>query len=367
VTITVEDDRTVYPARVDLKSGAITRAVAAGAFVGSALPRQEAIRHSSSRRTTRFAEVYALEGRQLRKLTAQNDEFLSELALGAVEDFQFKSKDGTEIHGLIVKPPLYVPGRKYPTLLWIHGGPNGQDEHSLVLDCYQSEPQMFAARGFVVVQVNYRGGTGRGIADFAKAIFADWGHKEVEDLLAGVDHLVAVGIADKERLAIGGWSYGAILTDYTIATDHRFKVAISGAGSGNQLSTYGVMTTFSSTRTSSVRRGVTRRCGSRCHIRFSTQTGFIRRLYSWAATRTSTFRSSAVSRCTRRCAPWVCRLSSCLPGRASRILATDVFERSCRAHVRLDRPLHRALMANWAGRAAALPLMRLTHLEGLPT
>jgi dipeptidyl aminopeptidase/acylaminoacyl peptidase len=86
--------------------------------------------------------------------------------------------------------------------------------------------------------VNYRGGSGRGI-EFAKVIVADWGHKEVADLLAGVDHLVALGIADKEKLAIGGWSYGGILTDYTIATDRRFKVAISGAGSGNQLSTYG--------------------------------------------------------------------------------------------------------------------------------
>jgi dipeptidyl aminopeptidase/acylaminoacyl peptidase len=239
VAITVEDDRTVYPARVDLKSGAITRAVPAGASVGSALA--SAGGHTALLESTdnTLAEVYALEGRQLRKLTAQNDGFLSELTLGAVEDFQFKSRDGTEIHGLIVKPPLYVPGRRYPTLLWIHGGPNGQDEHGLVLDCYQSEPQMFAARGFVVVQVNYRGGTGRG-ADFAKAIFADWGHKEVEDLLAGIDHLVAVGIADKERLAIGGWSYGAILTDFTIAADHRFKVAVSGAGSGNELSGYGV-------------------------------------------------------------------------------------------------------------------------------
>jgi dipeptidyl aminopeptidase/acylaminoacyl peptidase len=163
---------------------------------------------------------------------------ISEIALGAVEDIRFKSKDGADIHGIVVKPPSFVEGRKYPTLLWIHGGPNGQDDHSLELDGYQFEPQMFAARGFVVLRVNYRGGSGRGLA-FAKVILADWGHKEVEDLLAGVDYLAAVGIADRDRLAIGGWSYGGILTDYTIATDRRFKAAISGAGSGNQLSTYG--------------------------------------------------------------------------------------------------------------------------------
>jgi dipeptidyl aminopeptidase/acylaminoacyl peptidase len=238
MTIAVEDDTTVYPARVDLASGAITREGPAGQFVVSALTSgagHTALLQSSDHR---LAEVYALEGGQLRKLTAHNDAFLSELILGAVEDVRFTSKDGAEIHGLIVKPPSFVAGRKYPTILWIHGGPNGQDEHSLALDGYEFEPQMFAAKGFVVLRVNYRGGSGRGIA-FAKAIFTDWGHKEVEDLLAGVDYLAALGIADKERLGIGGWSYGGILTDYTIATDRRFKVAISGAGSGNQLSTYG--------------------------------------------------------------------------------------------------------------------------------
>jgi dipeptidyl aminopeptidase/acylaminoacyl peptidase len=185
-----------------------------------------------------LAEVFALEGGKLRKLTTHNDAWLAELQLGTVEDLRFKSPDGTDVHGLMVKPPDFVQGKKYPTVLWIHGGPNGQDEHSLVLDGYQYEPQMFAAKGFVVLRVNYRGGSGRGSA-YAKAIYADWGHKEVIDLLAGVDHLVALGIADKDRLGIGGWSYGGILTDYTIASDSRFKAAISGAGSANQLATYG--------------------------------------------------------------------------------------------------------------------------------
>lgn len=235
--ITVEDDGIAYPARVDVANGVITQA-AAGSFVVSSV--SEAASHTALLECSdgALAEVYALEAGKLRKLTAHNDAFLAQLQLATVEDVRFKSKDGTEIHALLVKPPAYVAGRRYPTLLWIHGGPNGQDEHSLVLDGYQFEPQMFAAQGFVVLRVNYRGGSGRG-ADFAKAIVADWGHKEVEDLLAGVDHLVALGIADKERLAVGGWSYGGILTDYTITTDRRFKAAISGAGSGNQLSTYG--------------------------------------------------------------------------------------------------------------------------------
>ena len=90
-----------------------------------------------------------------------------------------------------------------------------------------------------MVAVNYRGSNGRGSA-FQKAIFADWGGKEVVDLLGAMDHVQKIGLADPDRLGIGGWSYGGILTDYTIATDGRFKAATSGAGSALQLSMYGV-------------------------------------------------------------------------------------------------------------------------------
>jgi dipeptidyl aminopeptidase/acylaminoacyl peptidase len=238
ITIAVEDDGGVYPARIDMSSGSIIRQTAAGAAVISAISSGGGHTALLASNDAALAEVVALESGKLRRLTAHNAALLGELQLGAVEDLRFKSRDGTDIHGLLVKPPNFVPGRKYPAVLWIHGGPNGQDEHSLVLDGYQFEPQMFAAKGFVVLRVNYRGGSGRGSA-FAKAIFADWGHKEVEDLLAGVDYLVARGIADPDRLAVGGWSYGGILTDYTIASDKRFKAAISGAGSADQLATYG--------------------------------------------------------------------------------------------------------------------------------
>jgi dipeptidyl aminopeptidase/acylaminoacyl peptidase len=236
--ISVEDDDVVYPARVEIATGAVTRVLPPAPFVVSALSRGGGHTALLKAEDHALPEVFALEDGRLRKLSAHNDAFLSELQLGSIEDIRFKSKDGTEVDGLMVKPPLFVAGRKYPTLLWIHGGPNEQVEHALVLDGYQFEPQMFAAKGFVVLLVNYRGGSGRGI-DYAKTIFADWGDKEVEDLLAGVDHLVAIGIADKERLAIGGWSYGGLLTDYTIASDRRFKAAICGAGSGNQISTFG--------------------------------------------------------------------------------------------------------------------------------
>jgi len=186
-------------------------------------------------------EVFALEAGSPRQLTTHNRALMAGLTLGAVEDIRFKSRDGTEIQGQIVKPPSYAAGRRYPTVLWIHGGPNGQDQHELIPEGYSPslERQLLAAQGYVVIAVNYRGSTGRG-RKFQQAIFADWGHKEVEDLLAAADYAVAKGVADPARLGIGGWSYGGLLTDYTIASDARFKAAISGAGSGDQIGVYGV-------------------------------------------------------------------------------------------------------------------------------
>jgi dipeptidyl aminopeptidase/acylaminoacyl peptidase len=177
--------------------------------------------------------VHALEGGKLRKVTKVNDDLLAQLQLATTEDFTSKSKDGTVVNGLIAKPASYTPGKKYPTLLIIHGGPSGQDDHS-----FDFEREFYAANGYVVLNINYRGSSGRGEA-FQKAIYGDWGNKEVVDLLGAVDQAVAAGIADPDRLGIGGWSYGGIRTDYTIATDPRFKAAVSGAGSALQLSMYG--------------------------------------------------------------------------------------------------------------------------------
>ena len=138
------------------------------------------------------------------------------------------------MHGLVVKPPDYQAGKKYPTLLRIHGGPNGQDAHS-----FNFERQFFAANGYVVVAVNYRGSSGRG-EKYQLAISADWSNKEMLDLQAAVDHVIKIGLADPDRLGVGGWSYGGILTDAIIAKDQRFKTATSGAGTAFPLALYGV-------------------------------------------------------------------------------------------------------------------------------
>jgi dipeptidyl aminopeptidase/acylaminoacyl peptidase len=232
---TVVDDRSQYPARIAVNGGRVERLVTAKSVIGNlsagAPDGAFAVLASTD---TEPPEVAALEGGRLRRLSHQNDEWLSKVLLGTTEEFTSTSRDGTEVHGLIVKPATYQQGQKYPTLLRIHGGPNGQDEHS-----FSFERELFAANGYVVVAVNYRGSNGRGSA-YQKAIFADWGGKEVIDLLGAMDHVQKIGLADPDRLGIGGWSYGGILTDYTIATDGRFKAATSGAGSALQLSMYGV-------------------------------------------------------------------------------------------------------------------------------
>jgi dipeptidyl aminopeptidase/acylaminoacyl peptidase len=90
-----------------------------------------------------------------------------------------------------------------------------------------------------VAGVNYRGSSGRGI-EYTKAIYGDWGHKEVLDIVGAANYLIQQGLADEAHMGIAGWSYGGISTNYTIATDQRFKAAVSGAGSSLQLSMYGV-------------------------------------------------------------------------------------------------------------------------------
>jgi dipeptidyl aminopeptidase/acylaminoacyl peptidase len=234
LTALVADDRSEYPARITLSSGKVERMIQGPRVISNLSPGPDGSFAVLASTDTDVPEVNAFENGRLRRLSHQNDSWMAQLLLGTTEEFTSTSTDGTEVHGLLVKPPTYREGQKYPTLLRIHGGPNGQDEHS-----FSFERELFAANGYVVVAVNYRGSNGRGSA-YQKAIFADWGNKEVVDLLGAMDHVQKIGLADPDRLGIGGWSYGGILTDYTIATDGRFKAATSGAGSALQLTMYGV-------------------------------------------------------------------------------------------------------------------------------
>lgn len=178
-------------------------------------------------------EIGSLSSGHLQRMTKQNDGWIDRLNLGPTETIEFTSGDGTIIRGLLLKPPNYAKGQVYPAILRVHGGPVGQYRKE-----FNFEWQLLAANGYVVLGVNPRGSSGRG-EEFQRLIFADLGHGDVPDLLAAVDYAVAKGIIDKDRLGIGGWSYGAMLTNYTIASDPRFKAATSGAGVSNMLALYG--------------------------------------------------------------------------------------------------------------------------------
>jgi dipeptidyl aminopeptidase/acylaminoacyl peptidase len=234
VLFLVADDRWEYPVQVAVANGEIQRIAKGLGMVMSLEQGKDGRLAALAGYDGRPAEVHVLEKGSLRAITHHNDALMAELNLGATEEFACKAKDGNEVHGLIVKPPDYKAGQKYPTLLRIHGGPNGQDGHS-----FSFERQIFAANGYVVVAVNYRGSSGRG-EKYQAAIAADWGNKEVLDLQAAADYVVSIGLADPDRLGVGGWSYGGILTDALIAKDHRFKAATSGAGTALPIALYGV-------------------------------------------------------------------------------------------------------------------------------
>ena len=171
------------------------------------------------------AEIYLLSAsRELRKLTATNDALLAQLRLPEVEYVHFKSKDGTSVAGYLYKPVDYKPGVRYPAILRLHGGPT-----LAYLEEFIPDPQFLAANGYVVMAPNPRGSVGYG-ENFCKAIFADWGNKDYQDDIAMVDYAIARGIADPDRLGVGGHSYGAMSTNFIIAQTDRFKAALSNAG-----------------------------------------------------------------------------------------------------------------------------------------
>ena len=235
ISFLLEDDRSQQAASVPAEGGTPRRLTADGMVVTAISPSGTDDRHAAVMSTSNtLPELWALDGGAPRKLSHHNEALQAQLQLSVAENVTSKSSDGTEVHSIVVKPVGYVAGRAYPMILYIHGGPNGQDDHG-----FDFTHQWFAANGYVVLAPNYRGSSGRGAA-YQKAIHKDWGHFEVVDLLGAVDALVKSGLADPNRLGIGGWSYGGISTNYTIASDPRFKAAISGAGSSLQLTMYGM-------------------------------------------------------------------------------------------------------------------------------
>ena len=178
-------------------------------------------------------ELFITGNKGLHQLTHVNEELFARIRLGKTEEIHFKSHDGLEIEGFVTKPPSFNPAFRYPTLLLIHGGPVGQYSHG-----FSFEAQLFAAHDYVVVRSNPRGSSGYG-RDFCFGLFQGWGEKDYRDVLAAVDHAIELGCADPDRLGVGGFSYGGILTNYIITQTDRFKGAVSGAGSALYIASYG--------------------------------------------------------------------------------------------------------------------------------
>jgi dipeptidyl aminopeptidase/acylaminoacyl peptidase len=177
------------------------------------------------------SSVESFEPRQVSHANAH----LPAAPLGRTEVVRWKSVDGLEIEGLLTYPVGYESGKRYPLLLVIHGGPTG-----VFLQNYIARPSpyplaVFAARGYAVLRCNPRGSSGYG-KTFRFANYDDWGGKDYQDLMTGVDHVIEMGVADRNRLGVMGWSYGGYMTSWIITQTKRFRAASVGAGVTNLMS-----------------------------------------------------------------------------------------------------------------------------------
>ncbi len=160
----------------------------------------------------------------LRKVTTEGDAQLAKIDLGAVRVVRWTSKEGIALEGIATFPAGYAEGRRYPFLVFPHGGPEGND--ALELDALA---RIIAGLGYVVLQPEYRGSTGYG-DDFLNAIFQHFGDRAYRDVDSATDFAIAQGWADPNRLAIFGWSAGGFMTSWTVTQTHRYRAAIEGAG-----------------------------------------------------------------------------------------------------------------------------------------
>lgn len=178
-------------------------------------------------------EIFTWEQKNTpRQLTHVNDVW-KQYSLAAPEFFKYKSFDGLEIEAALLKPPGYDGKSKFPLIALIHGGPTGAWE-----DTVDPWGQLLAARGYAIFYPNIRGSIGYG-QKFIEMNRGDWGGGDFKDVMAGVDDLIARGIADADKLGIGGWSYGGYMSEWAITQTTRFKAAVSGAGLANLISEYG--------------------------------------------------------------------------------------------------------------------------------
>lgn len=180
----------------------------------------------------------SVDGKNLQQLTRFNADLLSELDLNPLEDFWFTSFDGRKVHGLMVKPPFFDANKKYPMVYLIHGGPQGMWDD---LFHYRWNASMFAAPGYVVVMVNFRGSKGYG-QEFCDQVSNDWGGGPYRDLMVGVDYaLQTFAFLDPSQVVAAGASYGGYMINWIAVQDgaSKFKCLVSHSGVFELYSKYG--------------------------------------------------------------------------------------------------------------------------------
>jgi dipeptidyl aminopeptidase/acylaminoacyl peptidase len=227
------DDGTQNLCRIAVGGGEVSRPIGGRLTVSTYSLGKDGVIAAQIGTTDRPDEIFLQNGSDLTRLTKTNDALISQLRLAKVEYVHFKSKDGTAVAGYLYKPLDFDGTKKVPTLLNPHGGPVGEYEAS-----FYHLGQLYAANGYAVLLPNPRGSSGYG-EKFCAAIYADWGNKDFQDDMAMVDYALEQGIADPDKLGVGGWSYGGISTDFIIGQTTRFKGAISGAGVALITSFYG--------------------------------------------------------------------------------------------------------------------------------
>lgn len=181
-------------------------------------------------------DVWTISNDVATRLTNSNPQ-LENVALSHLEPLNWTSTDGMSIDGWLLRPPGAEPGKRLPMVVYVHGGPTyqwGNWFHGTWHDWAHN----LAARGFAVLLPNPRGSTGRG-EEFTAANQADLGGMDYVDIMTGVDHVIQMGVADEDRLGIGGWSYGGFITAWAIGHTDRFKAAVAGAAVTNWVSKVG--------------------------------------------------------------------------------------------------------------------------------
>jgi dipeptidyl aminopeptidase/acylaminoacyl peptidase len=170
-----------------------------------------------------------------RQVTTIYDKMVEDFDLPRTEVVTWKGADGHEVEGLLTYPIGYRAGMKVPLVSQIHGGPQGSDQ--LTFGGWSSYLQVLAAKGYAVLRPNYRGSTGYG-NDFMRDMVGHYYNNADKDVMAGIDSLIAKGIADPDRLVIMGWSAGGHMTDWLVTHTNRFKAASAGAGAADWISMY---------------------------------------------------------------------------------------------------------------------------------